>query len=436
MVEEYKINNIDYLCEFKFENSDGDEIFYTSSAIRGLTITDHFFNPFIGGSVSVANPYDMFEDNYVIRGDGRDRFHVKISPKDEDGELDEIFILTEEIDYGNPEVRSENIKKFSMLHMDALPFLDRIPHGIAYSGYVGDILKDIFIDLLGEEFVDDEKWESGDAFLTYYPPLTHRYIDVLNYLLKNYYAKDGELNVKGFIKKSIDKKYQLLLLSKIFKENKDYLIEAFISSDLASDASAFNENNPPPDNSPVSIYNGGIKNFAYSTPQYSWNNDFFINYVAHSYDPILGTHNMIILRLEDFKEKWDEGFVKVFKTVGGEAKPFLTINNQTKKKFRHIRTASPIAHTSKMVEGEMYNNLTFFNLNCAFSNLGDVRRNSGKFLDIVKLGETDLKSDRKMCGRWFITEIRHNFLGDGYVNEFLCCKTYTGPQSNIKDDAE
>ena len=47
MAETYKINDVEYDCEFKFKNSDGQEMEYTNSAIRGLTISDSIFNPFI-----------------------------------------------------------------------------------------------------------------------------------------------------------------------------------------------------------------------------------------------------------------------------------------------------------------------------------------------------------------------------------------------------
>jgi hypothetical protein len=95
-----------------------------------------------------------------------------------------------------------------------------------------------------------------------------------------------------------------------------------------------------------------------------------------------------------------------------------------------------VEDTVKMVEAEMCNLLTFYNLNCVFSNLGFTGREAGKFLDIVKIGEVKQKGDTKMYGRWFVTEIRHIVLNDTYINEFKCCKTYVGMSSKIKNDVE
>jgi hypothetical protein len=433
----YKINDVNYDCEFKLKNPDGQEVKFTKSALRGLTITDNFFNPFLVGSVAIANPYDLVEDKYLLRGDGRDVFSIEIFPEDKPKDkLKYDFILFSEENFGNPEVRSENIKKLSMMHKDALPFMDTIPYGKICSGKAGDILKDIFKELLGEDMVDNDEWQSGDFTLTYHPPLTFRYMDLMNYLLKHYYAKDGDMYVKGFIHFDEEKgKYQLRLLSKIFEKNKDEVMEAFTLSDFADVGDTSNDNNPPPD-AEVSEYNNGIKNIGYSTPMYGINNDFFINTVVYGYDPILGIHKTRIKKLEDIEKQWEKKFVKSFKAIGGEPKPFVVKNKNTKQKFRHFRSPYPVEDSEKMVEAEMINTLTFYNLRAIFANLGSANRVGGKFIDIVKVGEGKQKSDEKLLGRWFVHELRHIFLGDGYTNEFSCCKTYSGPNTKITPDAE
>jgi hypothetical protein len=66
------------------------------------------------------------------------------------------------------------------------------------------MLKEIFIDLLGEEAVDSENWESGDFDLGYTVPLGWRYRDVMNDLIHLFYAKDGDTFSKALLQK--DKK--------------------------------------------------------------------------------------------------------------------------------------------------------------------------------------------------------------------------------------
>ena len=436
MAEVCKINDVEFEYEYTFKNSDGDENKYASSAVKGLTLIDSIFNPFSRGTIAVANPYDLFEEKYLLRGDGRDEVKIFLKPKDEKEKIEEEFILLQEDNSGDAEVRSENIKKFKIIHKDMLPFMDTIPYNKSFSGKIGDILKDIFIELLGEDKIDKENWESGDFDFSYIPPMSFRYIDLVYHLLKYFYGKDGELYTKALIMKNKKiGKYQMMYLTKIFSENKKNTTDAFTTADLSDKSVAENENNPPPD-AKVSKFSSGLKNFAYNTPLYEWNNDFFINSVVHGYDKFLGVQKMKILKLEDIEKKWKTKFVDVFKAIGGSPKPFVVRNKTTKQKFRHYRTPYEVEDTVKMVEAEMCNLLTFYNLNCIFSNVGFTGREAGKFLDIVKIGEVKQKGDAKMYGRWFVTEVRHIFSSDTYTNEFKCCKTYVGSSSKIKNDVE
>lgn len=436
MAEVCKINDVEFEYEYTFKNSDGDENKYASSAVKGLTLIDSIFNPFSRGTIAVANPYDLFEEKYLLRGDGRDEVKIFLKPKDEEEKIEEEFILLQEDNSGDVEVRSENIKKFKIIHKDMLPFMDTIPYNKSFSGKIGDILKDIFIELLGEDKIDKENWESGDFDFSYIPPMSFRYIDLVYHLLKYFYGKDGELYTKALIMKNKKiGKYQMMYLTKIFSENKKNTTDAFTTADLSDKSVAENENNPPPD-AKVSKFSSGLKNFAYNTPLYEWNNDFFINSVVHGYDKFLGVQKMKILKLEDIEKKWKTKFVDVFKAIGGSPKPFVVRNKTTKQKFRHYRTPYEVEDTVKMVEAEMCNLLTFYNLNCIFSNVGFTGREAGKFLDIVKIGEVKQKGDAKMYGRWFVTEVRHIFSSDTYTNEFKCCKTYVGSSSKIKNDVE
>lgn len=436
MAETFKINEIDYDCEFKLTNSDDQEVNFTKSAIRGMEISDNIFDPFIGGTIAIANPYDFVENEYLMRGDGRDKFKIMFGPTDQpDNKFEHIFSIVDDSNYANPNVRSENIKNFVIYDEDSIKFMDEVPYGKTFSGNVGDIIRDIFKELLGEERVDEDNWESGDFNISYIPPVHFRYMDLLHYMMRMFYAKDGELNVKGIISHDRETdKYRFDLISKIFKDNKKKTEEAFGMGDLTDKLSFDNPNNPPPD-APTGEYIGPLKNLGYSTPNYGWNNNYFVNSLVHGYDPILGIQKIRKLSIEDLREKWKSKFVDVFKSKQGKVKPFLVQNKTSKKKFRQYKFPYNVEDGVKIVESEIHNALTFYNLQCAFSNLGDVRRQSGKFIDIYKTKEQELKSDEKILGRWFVTEIKHKFVGDLYANEILCTKTYVGPKSEIDKNA-
>ncbi len=339
-----KINDIDYEVEFELSNADDQKLSFTKSAIRGMTLVDSIFNPFMNGTLSIANPYDFMENEYLFRGDGRDKFKILFKPKDgkEDEAFEREFYVVDDMNDINPLVRSENMKTLVLTETNSLPFSDNIPFAKRYTGKVGDILKDIFTELLGEELVDSDNWESGDFDYDFSPPLSYRYLDLVYDLMQIYYAKDGDLYVKGLIlfdrKK---KKYTLQLISKIFEDNKKNLQEGFALGDLSDTIETANPNNPPAE-AETGQYIGPMKNLGYSTPLYGWNGDFFINYLVFGYDKILGVHKIRKLSIEDLKEKWKSKFVEVFKAIAGKPKPFLVSNKKTKNKFKNYKLPYPV----------------------------------------------------------------------------------------------
>lgn len=436
-MQTFKINDIDYSCEFILKNADDQEISFTKSAIRGMTLVDDVFSPFYEGQISIANPYDFIEEEYLLRGDGRDELSIKFFPVDNpENVFEQKYVIIDDSNSGNINVRSENIKTFHLLDKNAVPFIDKVPYSKSYQGKVGAILKDIFTELLGEELIDKDNWEDGDFEVSYIPPVTFRYMDLMNYFLRLFFGKAGDLHVKGLLGFNHKVgKYQLVLISKIFEDNKKNLMEAFALGDLTSEVNTSNPNNPPAE-APTGEYIGPMKNLSYSTPLYNWNSNFFTNALVNGYDPILGEHKIRKISIDDVKKKWSSKFVDVFKSVAGKPKPFLVTNKTTTERFKYYNMPYPVEDTVKLVESELYNSLTFYNLQCAFSNIGDTLRKAGMFIDIYKTNEDVLKSDEKILGRWFVTSIKHNFFADLYNNEFVCCKTYVGPNSNIKIDAK
>lgn len=438
MAQTYKINDVEYECEFKLTNADKQEIEFTKSAIRGMTIISNIFDPFESGAISIANPYDFIENEYLLRGDGRDEIKIMFRAKDqpEIKKYENTFIITEDRNSGNPETRAENIKTYTIVDKKQLPFLEEIPYGKVFSGKVGDIIKDIFKELLGDDLVNEDEWESGDFDIVYSPNVSWRYIDLLNEMLHYFYAKDGDIHVKAFLNFNNEiGKFEFPLISNIFKDNKKHLTDAFALGDLTSKFETENENNPPPD-AETGEYTGGNRNFACSTPAHDINNNFFISRLVHGYDHILG--NMLIKKLDikDIKDKWTKKFVDVFSSIGGKPKPFIVLNNTTSKKFKHFKLPYPLENNIGVVESELNMSLIFYNLQVYFSNIGDTVRKSGKFVDIYKTKKQKFKSDEKILGRWFITEIRHVFFGDLYRNEFYGTKTYVGTTSKIDNDVD
>jgi hypothetical protein len=112
------------------------------------------------------------------------------------------------------------------------------------------------------------------------------------------------------------------------------------------------------------------------------------------------------------------------------------LNNTAPKKFKHFKLPYPLENNIGIVESELNMSLIFYNLQVYFSNMGDTFRKSGKFVDIYKTKKQKLKSDEKLLGRWFITEVRHVFINDTYFNELYCTKTYVGTTSKIDNEVD
>jgi hypothetical protein len=437
MAETFKINDIEYECEFKLTNSDGQEVEFTKSAVRGMTLIDNIFEPFESGTISIANPYDFIENKYAFRGDGRDK--IKIMFKSKEGKkikYENVFSITGDSNAGTPDNRLENIKTFNLIDAKVLPFLENIPYAKSYSGKVGTILKDIFSELLGDKFIGE--WTTGDFELTYMPPINWRYIDVVYYLLRIFYEKSDNIHVKAFLQwDHSEEKFNLVSISKLFQDNnkKSNLMDAFAIGDSTSEFDPSNPNNPPAE-SETGIYIGPSRNIGYSTPSHDITNNFFVNRLVHGYDPILGEHKIKKIDIKKLKTKWKKHFVDVFTCIGGAPKPSLVINDTVSKKFKHYRMPFKIEDSVKIIEAELISALIFYNLQATFNNIGEQFRQSGKFIDIYKTKKERLKSDEKLLGRWLVTEVRHIFFGDLYRNQMSCTKTYVGPTAKIRDDVE
>lgn len=80
----------------------------------------------------------------------------------------------------------------------------------------------------------------------------------------------------------------------------------------------------------------------------------------------------------------------------------------------------------------MVSNLTFFNLQLTLDNLGDTSRKPGKFVDVVKFIEQEDLIDKKLLGRWFVTNVHHRFFKTSYQTLIQCIKPYVGPAKDAR----
>jgi len=353
-----------------------------------------------------------------------------------------------------------NFKTYTLLEESYFRLNEKIPYGKRYNGLVGDIIQQVL-----EEFgfaIDPDRWEPGsheiDIFPEYIiPPSTFRYSDLIKYLLRIYYYKDGAagLPVQGILKQdradidNIEGKFTLQPLTKIFENNKKLVIEAFGVQDLINNESEQgNPNNPAGGNHvPVNQFTNQLKNTNLTSPLTKFVDEFFINYTVDSVDPESGGHFKDIIRFHDeesldkIKEKWIETFVECFECLGGKPKPNLAFNKKTEEKYKPYRTPFTPLKSKNLAIAQLVSNLLFFNLNLNFEQIGDTNRRSGTFVDIFRKGNNKKEenvellaglTDPKLLGRWLVCKVRHRFLKDKYQTVVQCVKSCIGPDEFVK----
>jgi len=489
----FKINGADYFCFFEISNSETPEpgdpelvdqtnkIRLTKSAIIDLDIQENLFEPFCAGSITINNPFDYIEDNHYTTGDGKDFLHVTLCEWSEyesnpESALTYSFVITDEGNSISKTDRSNNFKTYKIIDKNYYKLSEQIPYGKKYPTAemvevgdvsVGAIIRQVLIDALGPEVIDEDRWDPGSHLIgqpdgEFLPaqesitiPLNWRYSDLLKYLLRINYTLTGEgesLPVQSILDYNRStQQYALEPINFYFADNDILTIEAFGLGDLTGNLDVehiktagdlgTNSNNPKDANVPINENEGMLKNANITTPMVNYGNQFFINYSAGFYNPIAGTEGQHQVSIEEIAPIWKEAFVDVFKLVGGPPQSFVPINNIRGKTLKPmIFPEFGETQVTNIAKAQIVSNLTFLNLQLTIDNQGQTRRQPGRFIDVFKLTGgllgKESYSDGKVLGRWFVTKVHHRFFKDSYENVMQCVKTFVGPDVDIRfDDA-
>lgn len=440
------LNGREYKYEYKLSNSSSEDVKLNDSAVVALSITDNIFNPFVDGFITISNAYNWVEAEFILRGDGTDKLHVKLEPVTPSQKkagpkekLEYVFAIVSEQNYIDDSTQSKNRKTYLLVHEDMIALQERFPHEKRYRGKAGDIIKKI----LEENKLDVDKIEPGDLLIKDFPEyiiptLNFRYLDLLYYLLQFYYKKDGDIYVKGFLQRDSEKDmYMLKLLTKdYFDKHKELTYESFHSGDLVSQEKnqQTNENNPPYSKDETKTYIGNIVSINVTPASTSISNSFFMNALVTGYDAMLGTMRSKRLRIDKVIEDWKVRFVDVFTAVGGKVKKTTLLTDRKKSdEYKLYRLPFSCKDNTNIVYADMVNSLALYNLQINFNVVGDISRSSGTFIDIYKLKDEKSLGDSRILGTWFMTSVRHVKLLNTLRTEMYGVKTYAGPKFKDKD---
>ena len=425
---EYKINEVTYDNEFKLSSPDIDEFEVSFQYIQSLAITQTIYNPFVAGTVSFTDGFNVFENNYTCRGDGHDKFSVKIKEKDGETTLEYEFYMLDEGNYFAFDDADIRLKEYTLYDSKSLPLLENVPYNTLFNDKAGKILEGIFEEFLGDYLGD---FEETDFVYHQCPPVDWTYMDVVNDILRLNYCQEKDTYVKCFLIFE-EGKFNFKKISDIFSENEDNTVEMFIlGGDSYDPKTPFSyDKNPSSSNVDIVEYDSNLEHFNVSTPQYEYMSVMNTHkWVVNSYDRILGTLNQHVLKLDKIKQAWEELFVEVFKLKGGKPAAFIAESETSKKRIKTCSLPYEPSISKKVLESEINNILTFYNINCHFTKGGNLDRTSAKFFDVARPSDPndDWKFDAKGLGRYLFTDVTHVFTNDRYFTEIKGIKTYVHP---------
>lgn len=328
------------------------------------------------------------------------------------------------------------------------------------SMFTGDAIRALLIDAgFGEWIADFIYWDKGKAKILYTSPSEYSIIDDLKYLLKIHLSSDGDICL--FNKDRASQKWQLRPMNKIFdkagkaaNEPGDLQLEHFFFEDQI-----YGTKNTTPFKAPYSREISGekdIKLTGYNTihtyqfvDMSGLDNEKVLNskpvYWYDNSKKQFGVDfkdNEVLNVREKFKSKY------VDKLLGENPTPLFTINYTKTSQYNidpQFVFSSATSTTSKDMRslfgmGKILFGGLFLNECISFRVLGSTHRIAGMFAGIDRLSNKALngeeKFDNKICGQWFITNVKHIWKLNKYVNDVILIKIHSYDEMNINEDVE
>ena len=389
----------------------------TKDAIKGMSLVENIFEPFWVGSLTVEDGYNLLDDMANIKGDGDDIFTISMNPEDIAPPLKFKGVINDETTDTSFQDRADMYKIFSIMDEGYFKLNVPIPYGKRYRGNIGAILKEIY-----EEYeLPTGTWDEGDHEIDIFPehilpPISFRVSDLVKYLVRINYKKAGETHVRTLL--YWDRKeeaYVLKGLDTMFNDGKK-CEEGFVAGefgvDIPSEASG---------GDCKSTWKSLMHGSSLVTPCLTYTNEWFLNSLVSGYDPELGEHGIREIRLAEVKDKWE---TEIVKKLGEDVTPFLpdVMKANKTKLFRSFSFPFKLDNMAKLAEAELIANMTFYNLELALQNLGDIDRRAGMFASV---DVNSVFENKKLIGNWLVTKVAHEFTNNSYYNTINMTKVYT-----------
>lgn len=435
---------------------------------------------------------NLSDDAWFYRMDARDEIRIQIKlgedkqketyiegddvfPK-EIWEIDLDFVIydTEDIPSANITEKAKKVyfwdKRYQMM-MDKKMFWSTTTaqklKGAAHlsdeerSMSTGGAIAGLLIDSGYEDDIDFTNWDFGASDILYTSPTNNSVADDLTVLLQaNMSHKYNDVCIFKYNNR-LEKKFQLIPLHTFFenagKEEDSpgpWQLEHFFFENVESE-----ENNTTPYRAPwrdpkqlsftidiqvpernlIASYEftdmAGIDNSKalVSKPVYSFSfhdNQFNMDYADHEIEKVR----------DDFKGMYTDHLLPA-----GKATPIFTLNESKTNQinvepqfvYSHNSTTASIESRLKFGRNKILFGGFIFNEFIKFRVSGSPHRTAGKFIGIDRqTSDETLKFDNKICGQWFVTNVKHIWNQNRYVNDIQAVKVHMASDNNINEEIE
>jgi hypothetical protein len=479
-----KYGTQEYYFYLALYNDLGYQIFLQRNSMLYLEIDDNIFNPFHSATMIITHDMQVLEKvskPYVFLGNGRDIVDIEIRQIqsgnfDKDIKNEKIkeflslkfqFVVVEcnDIIYNNNLCKKLVLVEYSqyMMSENICNIFDIGKSGGNQQNYIetiggnsvntldaiNSILATVHQKNDGTKLAKEELYCYDDTgnpifegdkdlkvFLNPHGPMS--YMEILNYIL-SFHSYEQSPCVLQFDR--YQKKYKLISLKTLCKQNKDHCIETLVFPSQSETMYTVERN--------IGVNNSPIKwdIFPISTDE-SRINEFYVSPPTTKYNVMLSGNSAILSNARSFKtmifdtltlnsknflNNFIELFVNPFKEVfaknGYDLYPNFYPNPNKKNNYNTYKGYLAPELDQKRFLNQKMKSLLYLNNVYNFKLLGKTHRKSMAFVDVIKFTEDDLNNkptewDRNTLGRHFITKVKHIFTFDRYSNEIETIKPY------------
>lgn len=318
--------------------------------------------------------------------------------------------------------------------------------------YTGEAIKDI---LLESGFsVNDTEFNRGDTKIFYNSYNDMDIYDNIEYILQQHMGNkiigsqnSDEPDICILRKERANEQFTLIPIHDIFNKAGssvdlplEYQLEHLFFDETGEPANSPYKApylNTPDNTKDVKITK--IKKYRFVDMASVDNTNIILTTPVHTYDYKTKTFSISIenSNVGGLEEKLKKMYIEKKLLSKNGAHPLLTLNNDKLNNQRVSPTytvRSNKASVNKVGIGRLLHDSLFFNECLSFQVDGATFRQSGRFIGIDRQTSSDNTLDYKLCGQWFVTNVKHVFFHNMYSNEVLAVKMHSYDNLNISKD--